>query len=115
MNAFIDSFSSDHLRVHFDTGNVMLFQFPELWIPVLGRRIKNVHFKEFSKKASDHTLESFTLPLYGSTNWPAVLDALDASGYDGYVTWELFHPAQHYPEAPIYYISNVLDRMLGRK
>ncbi|HKI21768.1 MAG TPA: sugar phosphate isomerase/epimerase family protein, partial [Isosphaeraceae bacterium] len=43
MNAFVDSFGSKHVQVHFDTGNVMLFQFPEHWIPVLGRRIKNVH------------------------------------------------------------------------
>ena len=47
MNAFVDSFGSKHVQVHFDTGNVMLFQFPEHWIPILGRRIKNVHFKEF--------------------------------------------------------------------
>jgi hexulose-6-phosphate isomerase len=93
----------------------MLFQFPEHWIPVLGKRIKNVHFKEFSKKGADHSLEAFTLPLYGTTDWPAVLDALAATGYDGYVTWELFHPAPHYPEAPIYYISDCLDRMLGRR
>ncbi len=33
MNAFVDSFKSKHVRVHFDTGNIMLFQFPEHWIP----------------------------------------------------------------------------------
>jgi hexulose-6-phosphate isomerase len=27
LNAFVDSFQSEHVRVHFDTGNVMLFQF----------------------------------------------------------------------------------------
>jgi hexulose-6-phosphate isomerase len=27
MNAFVDSFSSEHVRVHFDTGNVMLLTF----------------------------------------------------------------------------------------
>ncbi len=32
MNAFVDSFHSKHVRVHFDTGNIMLFQFPEDWI-----------------------------------------------------------------------------------
>jgi len=29
MNTFVDSFKSKHVRVHFDTGNIMLFQFPE--------------------------------------------------------------------------------------
>lgn len=115
MNAYVDSFKSNHLQVHFDTGNVMLFQFPEHWIPVLGSRIKNVHFKEFSKKGSDHTLESFRTLLDGTTNWPAVMDALEAVGYQGYLTFEYFHPFRHYPEALIYQASDALDRMLGKK
>jgi L-ribulose-5-phosphate 3-epimerase len=112
---FVDGFASDRVRAHFDTGNIMLFQFPEHWIPILGKRIANVHLKEFSKKGTDHSLESFTLPLYGTTNWPAVMEAFEKVGYDGYLTWELFHPAEHYPEGPIYYISDAMDRILGRK
>ncbi len=115
MNAFVDGFGSKHVQVHFDTGNVMLFQFPEHWIPILGRRIRNVHFKEFSKKGTDHTLESFRTLLDGTTNWPAVMEALDQTGYDGYVTFEYFHPFMHYPEALIEQSSDALDRILGRK
>ena len=114
MNAFVDSFGSKHVRVHFDTGNVMLFQFPEHWIPVLGHRIKNVHFKEFTKKGTDHTLESFRTLLDGTTNWPAVMDALEQAGYEGYVTFEYFHPFLHYPEALVEQSSDALDRILGR-
>ncbi len=114
MNAFVDSFGSKHVQVHFDTGNVMLFQFPEHWIPILGRRIKNVHFKEFSKKGTDHTLESFRTLLDGTTNWPAVMDALEQTGYEGYVTFEYFHPFLHYPEALVEQSSDALDRILGR-
>jgi hexulose-6-phosphate isomerase len=115
MNAFVDSFHSDKVRVHFDTGNIMLFQFPEHWIPVLGARIKNIHFKEFSKKGTDHSLESFRTLLDGTTNWPAVMQALDAIGYKDYLTFEYFHPFLHYPEALVYQSSDALDRMLGRK
>jgi hexulose-6-phosphate isomerase len=115
MNAFVDGFGSQHLRVHFDTGNVMLFQFPEHWIPILGRRIKNVHFKEFSKKGTDHTLESFRTLLDGTTNWPAVMNAFDQAGYNGFVTFEYFHPFLHYPEALIEQSSDALDRILGRQ
>jgi hexulose-6-phosphate isomerase len=115
MNEFVDRFHSDRLRVHFDTGNVMLFQFPEFWIPVLGKRIKNVHFKEFSKKGSDHTLESFRTLLDGTTNWPAVTEALEGAGYEGYLTFEYFHPFLHYPEALVYQASDALDRITGRK
>ena len=114
LNAFVDSFGSNHIKIHFDTGNVMLFQFPEHWIPLLGRRIKNVHFKEFSKKGTDHTLESFRTLLDGTTDWPAVMDALERAGYEGYVTFEYFHPFLHYPEALIEQTSDALDRILGR-
>jgi L-ribulose-5-phosphate 3-epimerase len=114
MNAFVDSFGSKHVQVHFDTGNVMLFQFPEHWIPILGHRIKNVHFKEFSKKGTDHTLESFRTLLDGTTNWPAVMDAFEQVPYEGYVTFEYFHSFLHYPEALIEQSSDALDRILGR-
>jgi hexulose-6-phosphate isomerase len=115
MNAFVDSFQSRYVRVHFDTGNIMLFQFPEHWVPQLGSRIKNIHFKEFTKKGTDHSLESFRPLLDGTTNWPAVVEALDRIGYREYVTFEYFHPFLHYPEALIYQTSDALDRMLGRK
>ena len=115
MNAFVDSFHSKHVRIHFDSGNIMLFQFPQDWVRLLGKRIRNVHFKEFSKKGTDHSLESFRTLLDGTTDWPALLQALEQVGYSGYVTFEYFHPFTHYPEALIYQTSDSLDRMLGRK
>ena len=49
------------------------------------------------------------------TNWPAVTDALAATGYRGFLTFEYFHPYLHYPEALVYQTSDSLDRILGRK
>lgn len=115
MIAFVDSFKSQYVKVHFDTGNIMLFKFPEHWIAQLGNRIKNTHFKEFTKKGTDHSLESFRTLLDGTTNWPAVLEALDKTGYRDWCTFEYFHPFTHYPEALICQTSDALDRMLGRK
>jgi hexulose-6-phosphate isomerase len=115
MNTFVDGFKSKHVKVHFDTGNIMLFQFPEHWIPILGDRIKNVHLKEFTKKGTDHSLESFRPLLDGTTNWPAVMDAFEKIAYKGYLTFEYFHPYAHYPEALVYQSSDSMDRMLGRK
>jgi hexulose-6-phosphate isomerase len=102
MNEFVDSFHSANVRVHFDTGNIMMFQFPEHWISVLSKRIKNVHFKEYTKKGTDFSLESFRPLLDGTTNWPAVVEALDENAYGGYLTFEYFHPYLHYPEALVY-------------
>jgi hexulose-6-phosphate isomerase len=43
------------------------------------------------------------------------MEELDKIGYDGYLTFEYFHPHNHYPEALLYHTSDALDRMLGRK
>jgi L-ribulose-5-phosphate 3-epimerase len=115
MNAFVDQFASDNVKVHFDTGNIMQYHFPEDWIPLLGKRIKNIHLKEYSKKVHEFNLNAFRLLLDGTTNWPAVLAALDAINYRGYLTFEYFNPFPHWPEAIVYHTSDALDRMLGRK
>ncbi len=115
MMAFVDSFASERLKVHFDTGNIMMFQFPEHWVNILGKRIKNVHFKEYTKKGTDYSLETFRPLLDGTTDWPAVMQALDTTGYKGYLTFEYFHPYIHYPEALVHQTSDSLDRMLGKK
>ena len=114
MNAFVDSFSSEHVRVHFDTGNIAMFQHSEHWVPILGSRTKNVHLKEFTKKGTDYSLETFRPLLDGTTNWPALMDAFDSVGYRGFLTFEYFHPYTHYPEALIYQTSDSLNRILGR-
>ena len=115
MVEFVDTFNSPHVQVHFDTGNIMQYQFPEHWIPILGKRIKNVHFKEYDKRTNEFNLYSFRPLLDGTTNWPAVIEALDQTGYRGYLTFEYFHPFAHHPESLIYQTSDALDRMLGRK
>ncbi len=114
MNRFVDEISSEFVQVHYDTGNISMFQHPEHWIDIIGKRIKNVHLKEFSKKGTDYSLETFRPLLDGTTNWPAVTEALDRIGYRGFLTFEYFHPYPHYPEALIYQTSDSLNRILGR-
>jgi len=112
---FVDGFGSEHVQIHFDTGNIMEYQSPEHWIPILDKRIKNVHLKEYTNKGTDHSLEAFRPLLDGTTNWPDVLKAFDKVGYDQYLTFEYFHPYIHHPEALIYQTADSLDRMLGIK
>ena len=114
MNAFVDHFQSPHVKIHFDTGNISMFQHAEHWVPIMGSRIQNVHFKEFTKKGTDYSLETFRPLLDGTTNWPEVMEALDRVGYRGYVTFEYFHPYLHYPEALVYQTADSLNRMLGK-
>jgi L-ribulose-5-phosphate 3-epimerase len=112
---FVDGFASPHVKVHFDTGNIMMYQYPEHWIRILGQRIRNVHLKEFTKKGTDTSLESFRPLLDGTTNWPAVMQAFTDVGYEGYLTFEYFHPYAHFPEALVFQTADSLDRLLGRK
>lgn len=115
MVEFVDSFGDPRVQIHFDTGNIMQYQFPEHWVPVLGKRIKNIHFKEWDKRTQEFNLHTFRTLLDGTTNWPAVIEALDKIGYREYLTFEYFHPFNHYPEALVYQTSDALDWMLGRK
>lgn len=101
MNAFVDLFHTPHVREHFDTGNIAMFRHAEHWVPILGKGIQNVHLKEFAKKGTDFSLEAFRPLIDGTTNWPALLEAFDAIGYGGQLTFEYFHPYAHYPEALI--------------
>jgi hexulose-6-phosphate isomerase len=112
---FVDGFGSRNLKVHFDTGNIMEYQFPEHWIPILGERIQNVHLKEWDRRSREFGLHAFRTLLDGTTNWPAVIEELDRIGYRGYLTFEYFHPFQHYPEALIRQTSDALDWILGRR
>lgn len=114
MNAFVDSFQNDRVRVHFDTGNIMQYHFPEHWIPLLGKRIQNVHLKEYSKNVHEFNLHTFRPLLDGTTNWPAVLEAFDSVGYRGWLTFEYFNPFLHWPETLVQFTSLAMDRMLGR-
>jgi len=116
MKQFIDQFKSKYVGVHFDTANVGHFQFPEDWIKYLGKRISNVHIKEFNRaEASYPVLEAARQLGEGSVNWPAVIEALDSIGYRGYLNFEYYHPYKYYSEALIFHTSDYINRMLGKK
>ena len=115
MNAFVDSFQSEHVRVHFDTGNIMLFQFPEHWIPLLGPRIKNVHFKEFTKKGTDHSLESFRHAAGWHDQLAGGDGGLRPDRLQGLSDLRVLPPVPALSGGLIYQTSDALDRMLGRK
>ncbi len=78
-----------------------------------GKRIRNVHLKEYSKKSTDHSLEAFRPLLDGTTNWPAVMQAF-SDGLRGIRRFEYFHPHLHHPEAPIHRLPDSLDRLRAR-
>lgn len=109
--SFVDSFASEWVSIYFDVGNVLLTGFPEQWIRILGSRITRVHVKDF--KRSVGTLEGFCHLLEGDVNYPAVMEALRETGYDGWLTAEVGPQSPHAPEHLIYVTSQAMDRILA--
>ncbi|HMN42858.1 MAG TPA: TIM barrel protein [Phycisphaerales bacterium] len=81
---YIDDFRSDMVGWHLDIGNMINFGWPEQWIATLGPRITKLHIKDFSrtKRDKEGLWKGFDVELgEGDADWPAVMRALDATGY----------------------------------
>lgn len=112
LRSFIDEIGSSYVGSYFDVGNALQNGYPEQWVRILGNRIKKVHFKDYRRQAGG--LHGFVDLLAGDVNYPAVMDALNAIGYDNYVTAEMIPPYTHYSDQIIYNTSNAMDAILGR-
>lgn len=104
---FIDQFRSPWVKSYFDTGNCVLYGYPEQWIRILGRRIKRVHFKDF--KAEVGNVSGFCDLGEGSVNWKGVVAALKKAGYRSYCTAEMMP----YRPGLIEKTSRDMDKILG--
>lgn len=96
---YVDQFKSKYVTFYFDCGNILFLGWPEQWIRILGKRITKVHFKEYSLKLADTQGKraGFNVKLMeGDVNWPAVIKALDETGYNGWTTLE--QPGGNSPE-----------------
>lgn len=88
---YIDQFRSRSVGAYFDCGNIVVSGWPEQWIKILGHRIAKVHIKEFSRKIADKQGKGAGFGvrlLEGDVNWPVVMKAFDAIGYNGWTTIE---------------------------
>ncbi len=113
MRDFIDAINSPYVCAYFDVGNVVATGYPEQWIKILGKRIKKVHFKDY--RIDPGGLGGFVDLLSGDVNWPAVMDAFEAIGYNSWVTAEMLPPYKHYSDQIIYNTSLAMDRIIGGK
>ncbi|HPP66528.1 MAG TPA: sugar phosphate isomerase/epimerase family protein [bacterium] len=111
MKNFVESFNSEYVGVYFDTGNVMLYGYPEMWIRILGKHIKKIHFKDFKTQIGN--LNGFCMLLEGDVNWPEVMKALTEIKFEGYATAE-FWPYRYHQETVIYHASISMDKILGK-
>lgn len=112
MRDFIDKLNSPYVGSYLDIGNVLANGFPEQWVQILGSRIKKVHFKDYRIDAGG--LHGFVDLLAGDVNYPAVMQALEKIGYDGWVSAEMIPNYKYHTETIIYNTSKAMDAILGR-
>ncbi len=111
MRDFIDDFDNEYVGAYFDVGNALAFAYPEHWIRILGKRIRRVHLKDY--KIGVGTADGFCDLLEGDVNWPEVMRALKAVGYNGYCTAEMIPLYRHNPSVRIKNTSNAMDAIFG--
>ena len=108
---FLDEIDNPWVAACFDTGNALWYGYPEHWIPVLGSRIKLVHLKD-NRIATNGAVTATPL-LAGEVDWPAVRDALIATGYNGWVTAEIYPHYSFHPERLIFDTSAAIDAIFA--
>jgi hexulose-6-phosphate isomerase len=85
---FIRSFASPWVKAYFDIGNHVKFAPPQEWIAALSDQIVKCHVKDFKLDQARSNGGTFVHPRDGSINWPAVRQALDKVGYNGWLSIE---------------------------
>ncbi len=81
---FVDAFNSPWVGVQFDIGNHWKYGDPAAWIRTLGKRIKKLDIKGFSRETG-----KFTKITEGDIDWPSVKLALQEIGFSGWLAAEV--------------------------
>jgi hexulose-6-phosphate isomerase len=84
---YVDEFNSPWVGWHFDVGNVINFGWPEQWVRILGKRVCQLHIKEYSRKKRDKEgpYAGFNVPFNeGDNDWPTIMKAVDEVGFKGW-------------------------------
>jgi hexulose-6-phosphate isomerase len=112
MRQFVAQFDSEWIGVYFDVGNALAMGYPEHWINILGQQIRRVHLKDYRRAVG--SVDGFVEILSGDVNWPFVMEALSAIGYNGWLTAEMIPPVpfyKHAPETLLFNTSRAMDAL----
>ena len=102
---YIDEFKSPWVKAWFDVGNVVLYGYPQDWIRTLGKRIVELHLKDFKRLEDGYKWVNLG---DGDIDWPEVRKALAEIGYSGAATTEL----EAGDEAYLRDVSKRVDRLV---
>lgn len=111
MASFIDQFASPWVGAYVDVANLLPFGYAQDWLRHLGPRVVGVHFKDFRRAVG--TAEGFVDLLEGDVDWPEVVAALEAIGYDGPCVAEMIPLYRHHPLVRAHNASRAMDAILS--
>ncbi len=103
----LDMLDQSVFKAYFDIGNTLPHSLPEHWISVLGKRIVQVHVKDYSIVE-----KRFGIPLTGDINWRVVKERLIEIGYKGYIVAEI-PPYRGDPYKAVYDTYTSLKKIFG--
>lgn len=84
---FIERIDSPQVGLNFDIGHAFCVgDDPVSWIPRLASHTRHYHIEDISAERIHHHLT----PGDGAIDFPPILKAIESSGYDGWVTVELY-------------------------
>jgi len=75
---FLDEVDSPNAGFFFDSGNMVVFGYPEHWVRICGKHVMAVHLKDFRRQGYE-----WTPLLEGDVDFPAVMCELRKLGFDG--------------------------------
>ncbi len=110
MRDFIDQCESDCVGAYVDTGNIILYGYPEHYLRILGQRVRAIHAKDF--RASAGNFDGFVMLMEGDVNWPVVAAALAEIGFTGALTAE-YGPYTHSLEVMLRHAHTSLEAIIA--
>ncbi len=86
--AFVRSFENPWIKFYLDLGNHARYAAPEKWLAALGDQIVKLHIKDFKIDRAVANDGTFVRLGEGTIDWKRVRRAIDAIGYNGWVSIE---------------------------
>ena len=88
MSAFVRSFGNAWVKAYLDLGNHVRYAPVEKWLAALSDQIVKLHIKDFRIDRAAKNEGAFVRLGEGSIDWKRVRRAIDAVGYNGWVSIE---------------------------
>lgn len=84
---FVDRIDSPIIGLNFDIGHAYCVgEDPQDWVAKMAPHTKHYHFEDIA----DTRVHKHLIPGHGAVEFHATLQAIDATGYDGWITVELY-------------------------